>query len=389
MKANLLRVGVSGLLFFMAGFLFEAQGDTFPPRVAFVHPASEQPEEKDAEVIFQDDFREAPALTRYFEYDAAKGSFVWSREKGIGPAAGVMKCQFERGQVSAGNLKVIFGKNPFHRGAEKLETFREIYWRVFVQHETGWEGNPAKMARATCIAGNDWSQGFIAHVWGGKGDVLCIDPATGIRDGEKVSRRYNDFQNLRWLGLRQGRTPIFNASESGRWVCVESHIILNTPGNNDGVFELWVDGKLEAARTDLNWHGDWQEYAINAVFLENYWNEGSGKRQSRWFDNFVISRKPIGPLTAANPPVVKRTAGAHPWLVEVSADSEGRDIVWQSRAAPVSEVDLTVDGAHGVFRGSRAGSESLARGLTHWVRIRSPGEAPWSPWHAPFKTPKD
>ena len=85
-----------------------------------------------------------------------------------------------------------------------------------MKHEAGWEGSPAKLARATCLAGPDWSQGLIAHVWGGKDNVLCI----------------------------------------------ESHVTLNTPGARDGVFELWVDGKMEAARTDLDWHGGWSEYGI-------------------------------------------------------------------------------------------------------------------------------
>jgi hypothetical protein len=237
------------------------------------------------------------------------------------------------------------------------------------------------------MAESDWSQGLIAHVWGGKGDVLCIDPATGIRNSQKVTTRYNDFQNLKWLGLRNGQTPIFNTSESGRWVCVEAHVRLNTPGKEDGVFELWVDGKLEAARTDLNWHGDWQEYAINAFFLENYWNDGSGKRQARWFDNLVISTAPIGPITAANPPALTRTRTAfeNRWEVEVAADSEGRDIVWRSRTLDASVLDLVVDASHGRFSGSRAGLKSLAPRVAHWVRIRFVDSDAWSPWHAPFK----
>jgi hypothetical protein len=46
---------------------------------------------------------------------------------------------------------------------------------------------------------------------------------------------------------------------------------LNTPGKPDGV-RVVGGGKLEAARTDLHWHGAWGEYTINAVFLENYLN---------------------------------------------------------------------------------------------------------------------
>jgi hypothetical protein len=358
------------------------------PRVALVRPATVQPQERDPAVIFQDDFQKPPAVPPWFEYDSAKGSFVWSANDGLGAGSGAMRCQFEKGQVSAGSLKVVFGKNPFHRGSRRTETFNEIYWRVYVRHESGWEGNPAKLARATCLAANDWSQGFIAHVWGGKHEALCIDPATGIRDNEKVTTRYNDFQHLHWLGSRESQTPIFSPAESGRWVCVESHIRLNTPGKEDGVFELWVDGKFEASRTNLNWHGTWHDYAIDAVFLENYWNQGSLKRQARWFDNFIISTAPIGPITAANPPALMRTtqAGDKPWEVQVAADPEGRDIVWESEPASAAAAELTVDPSHGKFSGSRAGNSSLQSGTEHWVRIRFVGQDAWSPWHSPFKT---
>lgn len=230
----------------------QAAPEDLPPaklRVAFVVPDARPLAAATNATIFSDDFAEAADRSaRYFEYNPEKGSFVWKPGEGMGAQRGAMRAQFERGQVEAGSLKVLFGKSPFSKGIRSQETFREIYWRVYVKHEAGWSGNPAKLARATCLASPEWSQGFIAHVWGGKGDVLCIDPATGIQDSRKVSTRYNDFAHLHWLGYRQTQTPICSAAESGRWVCIESHIRLNTPGRKDGVFELWIDGKLEAAR---------------------------------------------------------------------------------------------------------------------------------------------
>ena len=356
-------------------------------RVAAITPAAEQPARRDPAVIFYDDFASAPEAgpLRYLECNSADGSFVWSPDGGL--RGGTMRCQFAKGQVTAGGLKVLFGRNPLGRGVRRDESFNEIYWRVYVKHEAGWEGNPAKLARATCLAGQDWSQGMIAHVWGGKGDVLCIDPATGIRDNLKVSARYNDFDHLKWLGLRNGRTPVFSIAESARWVCVESHIRLNGPGRNDGLFELSVDGRLEASRKNLDWHGTWNEYAINAVFLENYWNEGSIKRQARWFDDFVISTRPIGPVLAALPPVVTRTpvAVGTSWEVELAADPDGTDVVWRSKPAAADAVSLTVDAARGDFAGNRAGKSDLAAGKEYWTRIRRVAETDWSPWHAPFR----
>src|SRR5579862_6474607 len=146
-------------------------------RVEYVRPAAARNADSPS-IIFRDDFSRAPIVpSPYFEYDPADGSFVWSAAEGMG-GGGAMRCLFHTGQVSAGSLRLLFGGSPFNRGLRRSETFREIYWRIYVKHQSGWTGNPAKLGRATCLAAPNWSQGFIAHVWGGKGDVLCIDPAS-------------------------------------------------------------------------------------------------------------------------------------------------------------------------------------------------------------------
>lgn len=331
-------------------------------------------------VVWADSFDQPVDLRRrYFEYDDARGSFVWDGAGGYGGRGGAMRCTFAPGQVGAGSLKVAFGRNPAagNRAVQPKATFREIYWRIYVKHADGWQGNPAKLARATCLAGSDWSQGLIAHVWGGKNNALCIDPATGISDNRKVTTRYNDFAHLRWLGLQHARTPIFAPEESGRWVCIESRVRLNTPGRRDGVFELWIEGRREAARTDLDWQGTWNEYGINAVFFENYWNDGSVKRQSRWFDNIVISTAPIGPIVVPGRPTIRRTgkpvAG---WQAQAAADPEGQRIVWTGSPLPGRLMEVP--------------AAPLKPDRVYWLRLRERHRdgswSQWTAWHAPFRT---
>src|ERR1700722_16089540 len=363
-------------------------------RVEYVRPAATANADPSS-IIFHDDLSHAPnsfGPSPYFEYDPADGSFVWSAAEGMG-GGGAMRCLFRNWQVSAGSLKLLFGGSPFNRGLRRSDMFREIYWRIYVKHQSGWTGNPAKLGRTTCLAAPNWSQGFIAHVWGGKGDALCIDPASGVTDSHRILVKYNDFDHLRWLGLRNGETPIFSARESGRWVCVESHVRLNTPGKQDGVFELMIDGKLEAARNDLDWQGPWNEYGINAVFIENYWNSGSVKEQARWFDDFVVSTRPIGPITAEAVPQLRRTQadGIKTWQAQVALDAEGHDIVWTSRPALARDIELRGDTARGAFGGSCEGKTLLPRGRLYWVRLRENAgaatQSEWTTWHAPFRTP--
>jgi hypothetical protein len=39
-----------------------------------------------------------------------------------------------------------------------------------------------------------------------------------------------------------------------------------------------------------------RDYGINAVYVENYWNDGAPHAQERYFDNFVVSTQRIGCL---------------------------------------------------------------------------------------------
>lgn len=133
---------------------------------------------------------------------------------------------------------------------------------------------------------------------------------------------------------------LHSTEESGRWVCVEARAKLNTPGQKDGLNQLWIDGKLEAERRNLDWRGSYTEHGINAVFLEAYWNSGSPVTQSRWIDNFVISTEPIGPVVCPRNPILIKTTYRGPgeqqaWKAEVAIGTE--HVVWRSNLLTESE----------------------------------------------------
>lgn len=256
--------------------------------------------------IFCDDFESEEALSnRYFGYDDDEGDFI--RMKGVGRngTAG-MRVRWQKGEVDAGKLQKAIGRSPdphMRFAAMPEKDFNEIYWRVDIRLEPGWEGGGGdKLSRATSIAGTHWQQSMIAHIWsGGRSadkEYLVMDPASGINEkGELITTRYNDFANLIWLGNQRGSFDIFSKENTGKWFCVVAHVKLNTPGKQDGIFEFWIDNKLQAGRYDLDWHGEWNNnpgsYMINAVFFENYWNAGSPKDQERYFDNILIATQPL------------------------------------------------------------------------------------------------
>ncbi len=234
---------------------------------------------------------------------------------------------------------------------------------------------------------------MISHVWSSD-DALTLDPASGVRGDRVVTTQYNDFDNLHWLGNRPAsRIKLFSPEESGRWVCVEAHVKLNTPGKSDGVNQLWIDGRLEAERTGLDWRGSYTGHGINAVFLETYWNAGSPVSQSRWIDNFVISTDPIGPVVTPPNPVLIKTPYYGPgsqqaWQVEVSADDSGASVVWRSGSITAPD-RAKVDAVTGRFVGASAGKARLDGGKVYFVRVRQQSRSgewsAWSAWHQPFR----
>ena len=252
------------------------------------------------EWIFCDDFESLGPLVasgRYFEYVDDDGDFIPIDTAGLSGSRG-MRVLFQSGEVSAGSLKLGFGRNPsgyMNRGIFPVEDFREIYYRMYLKMQAGWQGDPAKLSRATVFSSDDWSQAMIAHLWGGWDSKLLIDPVRCVAPNNQVKcQGYNDFSNMDWLGYVNGATPIFDPGYDDRWYCIEAHVRLNDPGLENGVQEFWINGALEANRSDLNFVRSYTDYAINAIFFENYWNSGSTQEQERYFDNIVVSRERIG-----------------------------------------------------------------------------------------------
>lgn len=357
-----------------------------PLRIDSVVPAQAQPQAADRATIWFDDF-DGPEKP-YMESEGGR-----DERNGFGGAGRAMVCLYRKGERGIGNRKVAFGDCPTGRVVRKGEKFDDIYWRVYVKHQPGWTGGgEAKLSRITSLVSERWAQAVIGHVWS-LGETLTLDPASGVRDRRVVTTRYNDFANLHWLGNRPAaKLPISGTSESGWWCCVEARVKLNGPGRRDGLMQLWIDGRLEAERTALDWRGSYESHGLNAVFLESYWNDGSPVTQTRWLDNFVISTQPIGPIVAPRRPILllggpKSEVELESWRVEV-AGPDGA-VVWRSKLVTRS-ARLSVDMTSGDFVGPLAGCDRLAGESSYYGRVQrvaAKGEASaWSPWHQGFRT---
>lgn len=247
------------------------------------------------EWLFCDDF-EDPVDERYYSFDRADGAFVWELDAGIN-GSGAMVATWQAGQVGAGGLQLLIGANPLAKPniGEKSERFREIYYRHYLWLQSGWQGNPHKLSRLTVLTDSNWSQAMIAHLWGVDGGYLTVDPVSCTsKGGVPVCKGYNDFKNMRWLGLRRGATAVHTPSHSGKWHCVEANLRLNDAGVANGYQRFWLNGQREADVQGLDFVSNYRGYGINGLFIENWWNGGAPGERTRVIDNLVLSTERIG-----------------------------------------------------------------------------------------------
>ena len=173
-------------------------------------------------------------------------------------------------------------------------------------------------------------------------------------------------QKIDWCGMLQGETPLgfgsnlvttwngFGSTVSGitqliwgagstnhypngvnfaasehlnEWYWFEQHCKLNTPGQADGVYELWINGTLIASYTDLQINESGTDPALGwGVFYHTAeWGGGGGtvpSTQYWWVDHTVISTTPIG--VPGGPPPSDTTApvGVSNFAATVSSSSQ-------------------------------------------------------------------
>ncbi|MBN2004522.1 MAG: hypothetical protein JXA21_14295 [Anaerolineae bacterium] len=222
--------------------------------------------------IWSDGFEDGEALTAKYEDVSTNGMFVSTADAFTGEHA--LEQHYDQGQVDAGWVcKVNNAGFPDH-----------IFVRWYHKFEEGFDGFPPKMARVRYRQrSGDWKSTFAVHFW--------------IEDGEAVADVYaknsSQANSSGWLPIARSGF-FFDAPENaGRWIRLEMEVKLNTPGQADGLYRFWADDELIVERTGVDLRGNTQD-KINEVMLDTYWNGGSPKAQSRYYDDFVIATERIG-----------------------------------------------------------------------------------------------
>lgn len=377
---------------FVASLAAQERPET--PHVDSVSLSVKQPHERAAETLWFDDFDSG-----WRDYPEKSGSLT--RDVAFGRKGQSLETFYPKGERGggAGSCKVWFGDNPIDYGqvgskiVRKGEKFEEIYMRAYVKHQHGWEGGgPAKLMRMTSFVSNSFAQSMISHLWSsGESDCVTLDPVRCVVDGRVMAKKYNDWEGMKWLGNSPAGT--FALSKADWWVCVEFRTRLNTPGKSDGECQVWIDGRLDCERRNLDFRGTYADHGINSAMLEAYWNKGAPRDLHRWFDNLVVSTRPIGPVVCpANPTLFKtpyRGPGSQAaWQFELAENPDSPDVVFSSRGLNTQE-ESVVTPETGEFKSGLTGKRGLASGKIYFARCRQQSDAgtwsEWSPWHQGFK----
>ena len=265
--------------------------------------------------LWCDSFETDNLDANYFDVNRASGRMTISTEAPFDGNAS-LKSAYAQGQQDAGSVKLSLGATPVSPKRFTDQKFDQLYWRVYMKVSSNWTGQGFKVSRGTIFTASDWRQAAIGHLWedSDTGTGMGLDPVSGVVGSTVVTTKYNDFDHMTWLGKRNGAFQMYGTANRDKWTCVEVRMKLNAPGASDGVLSFSVNGTPQAEAANLNFRGSYSTYGINAILLESFiGGNGAPQNQSRWFDNFVVSKQPIGCKGAApvskkpNPPTDVRT----------------------------------------------------------------------------------
>jgi hypothetical protein len=91
----------------------------------------------------------------------------------------------------------------------------------------------------------------------------------------------------------------------GQWLCLEWRVKVNTPAEDDGELDCWVNGTKCGEFRGINWRSV-ESLKLNQVDLALYLpttgfdTAGGGDTRTVWYDDVVVATEYIGPKTNEN-----------------------------------------------------------------------------------------
>lgn len=181
------------------------------------------------------------------------------------------------------SLTKAVGQTPYYIFSGNTSgNFRDIYWRFYVRKTSDFQSTDQSLLSKASVLAPNGIEAASAEIAMDKENFLHLRSFSGTDQQGRLIKTNNHVYDP----VKSKKAVL----TSGSWHCVEAHVQLNSAGNSNGVFELWVNGELMARQTDVNWLGSYEEFGINHISLNNHVPEDHAK----YFDNFVVSTAPVG-----------------------------------------------------------------------------------------------
>ena len=199
----------------------------------------------------------------------------------------------------------LFGSSDSATGAQWILNFDEGHEAVEIEYRVKFGDDfdfvrggklPGLIGGEGNTGGNkpDGTDGFSARMhWrtdGSSGSPLTSDKANIVQYLYHPDQPTNFGEDLRWDDGVSGEWQEF---ESGRWYHLRHRIVMNTPGQHDGIVKAWLDGEQVLDRDDIRFR-DVANLQIDAMYFSTFFGGGSAiwattKDEVAFFDDFRIS----------------------------------------------------------------------------------------------------
>ena len=183
----------------------------------------------------------------------------------------------------------------------------EIFFRYYIRIDDSWDptygGKFPGISGTYGVAGwggrpSDGSNGWSAR---GLYQPTVVGPDNPLGDTVPVGHYvYHAEQPTQWGDNVLWQDGYLGYLEKNRWYSIEQHLVLNTPGIDDGILETWIDGRLAYRDTDWRWR-DVSSLKIEQIWVNVYHGGTDVPDQdiSLYIDNIVIADSYIGPMKGA------------------------------------------------------------------------------------------
>jgi len=125
--------------------------------------------------------------------------------------------------------------------------------------------------------------------------------ANGSGGSNLTVHMYNNGSEIPYLTPAAGKNFI-TTSDLGKWHHIVAHVAVPTgPNTNDGVIQMWKDGKEVANYTNIGDYGGAGENYFDAGYVLGWANSGFAQTTVLYVDNFTISNTPLNVAAPAAP----------------------------------------------------------------------------------------